>query len=153
MIRYALVCDGGHEFEGWFASSSAYDEQSGRGLVACPVCASTAVEKALMAPAVSGTRSSEEDDAPLPPEAAPAPVAILGERERALRAVIDQIREQVMRTTVDVGPRFAEEARRMHEGESEARGIRGEASLNDIRALLEDGIEVMPLPVWPEGKN
>ncbi|MGY2049350.1 DUF1178 family protein [Methylobacterium sp. JK268] len=161
MIRYALSCESGHAFESWFPSSDSYDDQAGRGLVACPVCGSPKVAKQLMAPALG--RRGNKGAPPVPAEpaaaAAPAPAApaepvrLLAEPEMQLRAMIRALHEHVARTSDHVGPRFAEEARRMHYGEAEQRAIHGEASLQEAQALLEEGIAVQPLPLLPEERN
>ena len=149
MIKYALACRAGHEFESWFPSSEAYDEQRRRGFVTCPACNSPEVEKQIMAPRV--TRS---DRAPAgSPPAEPRPVAILSERERELRAMLRALREHITQNAEDVGSRFPEEARKMQYGEVEHRSIYGEADPAEARALLEEGIEVHPLPVVPDDRH
>jgi hypothetical protein len=141
MIRFSLHCDHGHEFEGWFRDNADFARQAERKLVSCPVCNSPEVQKSLMAPAVSTSRSKEQ-------------VAIaMGE---AQKQVLQQMRElsRAVRENADyVGDQFAEEARKIHFGETEARGIYGEASKEDVHSLIEDGVDVMPLPVFPEDKN
>jgi hypothetical protein len=158
MIRYTLVCEQRHEFESWFQSSAAYDQQVRRKLVACPACGSTRVEKAIMAPNLShGHRGDDEDRPAAPPPAPPdgerAPVAILSPRERELRRRLKELRDFVTRNADDVGARFPEEARRMHYGEIERRSIYGEASLDEAKALAEEGIPFHPLPVLPDERN
>ncbi len=158
MIRYALSCETGHAFESWFPSGDSYDEQVARGLVTCPVCGSPRVAKQLMAPALGrrGNRDAAGVPAVLPAERAPAapePVRLTSEPEAQLRAMIRALHEHVARTSDHVGPRFAEEARRMHYGEVEHRAIHGEASLAEARALLEEGIAVQPLPPLPDERN
>ncbi|MEJ5080066.1 MULTISPECIES: DUF1178 family protein [unclassified Ochrobactrum] len=141
MIRFSLHCDHGHEFEGWFRDNADFDRQSERKLVSCPVCNSPEIQKSLMAPAVSTSRSKEQ-------------VAIA--MDQAQKQVLEQMRElsRKVRENADyVGDQFAEEARKIHFGETEARGIYGEASKEDVHSLIEDGVEVMPLPVFPEDKN
>ena len=141
MIRFSLHCDHGHEFEGWFCDNADFDRQSERRLVSCPVCNSPEIQKSLMAPAVSTSRSKEQ-------------VAIA--MDQAQKQVLEQMRElsRKVRENADyVGDQFAEEARKIHFGETEARGIYGEASKEDVHSLIEDGVEVMPLPVFPEDKN
>ncbi len=135
MIRYALVCDADHEFEGWFGSSSDYDDQSARGLVSCPMCASGQVRKQIMAPAVAGTKRTRRE-----PAAAP--------REMMMQALA-KVREHVEDNFDYVGDAFASEARAIHEGRSEDRGIYGEASPAEVKALVEDGVPVAPLPPTP----
>ena len=159
MIRYRLACDSGHDFESWFPSSAAYDDQVVRGLVACPICDSSKIGKALMTPSLGrGGRSLEA--AALPAAATPAqasvpdaPVPMMTEPEQRLRAVFRAMREHVVRTADHVGPRFAEEARAMHDGEVPHRSIYGEASPDEARSLIEDGIAVCPLPPAPDDRN
>lgn len=167
MIRYALGCAAGHDFESWFPSSGAYDEQAGRGLVTCPVCDSAEITKRIMAPSVArtdkgaaglplapGPGQPAEPVATEPPATdAAQPLALLSDAERHMRALLKAVREHVTRTAEHVGPRFADEARRIHTGEVEHRSIYGEASAADARALLEEGIEIHPLPVLPEDRN
>ena len=144
MIRYALRCACGHGFDAWFASGSAYDDQAAKGLVACPACGAATVEKAPMAPAIARARSAEPTVANDPPATAPgAPVC---DHRSAVRAALRAMVREAKRTTEDVGADFAREARRIHQGEAEARAIRGQASGAEARALRDDGIEVHPLP-------
>ena len=165
MIRYALACDKAHDFESWFPSAAAYDAQAARGLVACPVCGSEKVEKQIMAPSIArkdrgpAARRVEPEapepssTAPAPPPEAPQPLALLSEKEQAFRAMLKAVREHVTKNADYVGPRFAEEARKMHYGEVEHRSIYGEANPLDAKALLEEGIEVHPLPLAPDDRN
>jgi hypothetical protein len=134
MILFKLRCGTGHEFEAWFRDGATYERQAQRGLIACPDCASKAIEKAPMAPRVA--RSATEK-APQPP----AP--------EQLRQMLQQLRRHVETHCDYVGEKFAEEARRIHSGESEARGIYGEASNEDAQSLAEDGIEVARIPWVP----
>jgi hypothetical protein len=161
MIRYALVCDKGHDFESWFADSAAYDKQAKRKLVACPHCGSAKVEKAIMAPRLAGSRKGA---APVEmpaesPAAAPekpqekAPVAMLSPQERELRAKLKELRDHLTQNADNVGPKFPEEARKMHYGEIEHRSIYGEATSDDAKALAEEGIEFHPLPILPDERN
>jgi hypothetical protein len=156
MIRYALACDNGHDFESWFPSSASYDAQAERGLVECPLCGSTNIGKQLMAPSVgrkgSAKAEPEQPAVPLPPTA-PAPMAILSEREQAIRAMLKAVREHVVKTADYVGDSFADEARKMHYGETEHRSIYGEANPAEAKALIEEGIEVHPIPVLPDDRN
>ena len=149
MIKYALACHEGHEFESWFPSSEAYDEQRRRGFVTCPVCASPKVDKQIMAPRIG--RSGQAPAAVTASES--QPMAVLSDKEREIRAMLRAVREHVMRNAENVGERFPEEARKMHYGEIENRSIYGEASPADARALLEEGIEVHPLPAVPDDRN
>jgi hypothetical protein len=148
MIKYALACEQAHEFESWFPSSDAFETQRKRGFVTCPFCNSAKVEKQIMAPSVART-----DKAPKGPAPEQQPMAVLSDRERELRAALKALREHVMKNAEDVGKGFVEEARKMHYGETEERSIYGEADLAEARALLEEGIDVLPLPVVPDDRN
>jgi hypothetical protein len=149
MIKYALACDEAHEFESWFPSSEAYETQVKRGLVTCPVCNSGTVAKQIMAPSVG--RTSQAAAPPAAPE--PQPVVVLSEKEREMRAMLKAFREHVTKTAENVGERFADEARKMHYGEAEGRSIYGAANLSEARALIEEGIDVLPLPLGPDDRN
>jgi len=159
MIRYALRCEQGHAFESWFQSSSAFDAQVKRKLVACPVCDSIKVEKAIMAPRVVSKKGREstaavQAQAPAPlPEATPAAQPLMMAQERELRAKLKELREHIVKNADNVGERFPNEARKMHYGEIEHRPIYGEASPDEARALIDEGVEVSPLPVLPEDRN
>lgn len=148
MIKYALACEQAHEFESWFPSSEAFEAQRKRGFVTCPFCDSAKVQKQIMAPSVART-----DKALTAPAPEAQPVAILSEKERELRAALRALREHVMKNAEDVGKGFVEEARKMHHGETEERSIYGEADLAEARALLDEGIDVLPLPVVPDDRN
>jgi hypothetical protein len=162
MIRYSLACERGHEFESWFANSSAYDKQAKRGLVACPMCGSTKVDKAIMAPRLA--RSDKSIDVPMPaaapaaPPAAPTPqgpepVAMISPQERELRSKLKELRDHLVKNAENVGRTFPEQARKMHYGEIEHRSIYGEASPQEAKELHEEGIEVHPLPILPDERN
>jgi hypothetical protein len=163
VIRYALACDQGHEFDSWFQSSDAYDEQAKRGLVSCPSCGSSKVAKALMAPNLKRTdkTSRTAEPAQVEPATAPAPatppektpVAIMSDQEREFRAKLKELRAHLTKNADYVGQKFPEEARKMHYGELEHRSIYGEASAEDAKALHEEGIEFHPLPVLPDERN
>ncbi len=142
MIRYALKCERGHAFESWFQSGDAYDKLRAAGMVACPDCGSTGVEKALMAPQVLSGRRDGEPDRPLS-----APSA--SERERALA----ELRRKVEEGADYVGMNFAAEARAIHEGTAPVRSIWGEARPDEARRLIEDGIPVAPLPFTPRSRT
>lgn len=162
MILYALTCDKGHGFESWFPGSSSYDAQVRRGLVACPVCGSVKVEKAIMSPSIA-RKDREAVAAPAEHEtvsvavpaapAGPSPVALLGDETRALRDMIRAFRQHVAENADDVGKDFAEEALKIHHGEVEQRAIFGEATLDDARMLTEEGVAFSPLPILPEDRN
>jgi len=141
LIRFSLICDNAHEFEGWFRSNDDFDTQNKRGFVDCPHCSSTKVEKALMAPAVSTSRKQEK-------------IALaMGEQQRQVMAEMKAFAERVKADADYVGDRFAEEARKIHFGEADQRGIYGEATPEEARSLVEDGVEFMPLPVVPDDRN
>ena len=136
-----LQCSHRHAFEGWFGSEEEFQDQLARGLVECPICADTGVAKLPSAPRLNlGAQ----------PEPAPARQDVVAMPDAALQAAWLKMVRHVMASTEDVGERFAEEARRIHYGESEERGIRGEASREETQALLEEGIGVLPLPI-PKG--
>jgi hypothetical protein len=159
MIRYTLHCDRKHEFEIWFQDSTDYDKQAKRGLVTCPYCDSKKVEKAIMAPRLSGIRKGKNAPSEsAPPEAAPAapetsPVAMMSPQESEFRAKLKELREHVVKNADNVGKKFTEEARKMHYGEIDHRSIYGEATAEDAKALAEEGIEFHPLPILPEDRN
>ena len=149
MIRYALVCSTGHEFEAWFGNSKAFDAQQRRGDVVCPVCGATDVSKALMAPAVSTTRKKDKKEGR--PE--PMPVAANVSEPPEAAAMLRKLRKHLTDNAVYVGGKFAEEARRIHFNEVEKRAIYGEATPQEAHALIEDEVEFHPLPRLPEDQN
>ena len=140
MIRYALICDHEHDFEGWFASSAEYDDQQGRGLLECPMCASKLVRKQIMAPAVAGTKRTLSE---------PSPAKV----QSMMMEAAGRIRQHVEDNFDDVGDGFAAEARAIHEGKAEDRGIYGQATPKEVRELVEDGVPVAPLPPEPMKKS
>jgi hypothetical protein len=161
MIRYSLHCERDHAFESWFQDSAAYDAQVKRKLVSCPVCGSVSIEKAIMAPRIVGKKGRDRaEPAPAPP-AAPAeapstatgPAPLMLAQERELRAKLKELRDHIVSNADNVGERFPNEARKMHYGETEHRPIYGEASPEEARALIDEGVEVSPLPVLPEDRN
>ena len=151
MIRYQLSCDNEHAFEAWFANSRAYDVQVKRGLVSCPECGSTSVEKAIMAPNIGTKGNKKQDLAPL--KAANNAAAQQSPAHAELLSLMRRMRAEVEAKAEYVGPKFAEEARKIHHEEAPARGIYGEATPEEARALHEDGVEVYPLPGLPEDKR
>jgi hypothetical protein len=160
MIHYNLRCKKGHAFESWFQSSSAYEVQEKRQLVSCPVCGSTEVERAIMAPQIvskKGRESAPSEPAPTPAPAtevtAPAPTPLLMAQELELRAKLRELRDHIVKNADNVGERFPTEARKMHYGDIEHRPIFGEASPDEARSLIDEGVEVMPLPVLPDDRN
>jgi hypothetical protein len=139
MIKYALICARDHEFEGWFPSAAGYERQVEGGQITCPSCGSIEVRKGLMTPNIATSERQVKPSAPTMPQ----------ELVETMRAV----RQHVIENADYVGPRFAEEARKIHFGETEARGIYGEATVAEAKALLDDGVEVAPLPKLPEDQN
>jgi hypothetical protein len=147
MIRYDLICDQGHEFDSWFRDSAAFDKQVKKRLIACPMCESTKISKQLMAPGIPAKSNTKPD--------VPAKVfaGTLDPRQAMLMKMMRELRKHVETNADYVGDRFAEEARRIHYNEAEQRGIYGEATREDADALIEEGIDVHPLPVLPEDGN
>jgi hypothetical protein len=144
MIKYALGCAEGHAFESWFPDSGAYEKQRKRGFVVCPECGSTRVDKAIMAPAVVGAERASV-------AAVPEPVA--DDRHRRAREFFLRMRREIEASTDDVGSKFPQVARAIHLGEEPERGIRGRASLDEAKSLIEDGIGVLPLPMLEDEVN
>jgi hypothetical protein len=142
LIHYSLQCEQEHVFEGWFASSADFDRQQAAGYVSCPHCGSGNVSKMLMAPNVATGRQKEKTQA----------LAMDTMRSDMIARIKDAVKE-IRANAEDVGEKFPEEARKIHYGESEARGIMGQASLDEARALVEEGIEVAALPVFPEDQH
>ena len=142
MIAYSLTCQAGHEFEGWFANSGAYADQAKAGELACPVCGDANVTKAIMAPAVKTSVTKAKGRTVAEPE----------ERQK-IRQFVAGFRKFVEENADYVGPRFPEEARKIHYGETEARHIYGESTLAQAKELIEEGIEVAPMPPDPSALN
>ncbi len=134
MIRYALVCDLDHEFEGWFAASDDFETQRDAGRLQCPACGSPEVRKQIMAPAVAGTKK----------RAKPEP-----NMRQVMMEAMGRVRRHVEENFDDVGDAFATEARAIHEGRAEERGIYGQATPAEVKGLVEDGVPVAPLPPPP----
>jgi len=162
MIRYALMCQQGHQFESRFQDSVAYDKQAKRKLVSCPHCGSTKVEKAIMAPRLSATAKKQDkviETSEKAPEAAlvappaPAPVAMISPQEQEIRSKLKELRDHLTKNADNVGTKFPEEARKMHYGEIEHRSIYGVASSEEAKELSEEGIEFHPLPSLPDERN
>mgnify|MGYP000951474693 CR=1 FL=1 len=174
MIRYRLTCKKHHEFESWFASSDAFEKLAAKKQIACPECGSRSVEKTLMAPGVvkseaksaskravkaavkraaatAAAASASATSAPPTVTEAPSLQHVAAQKE--LIEAVRKLRDEVVAKAEYVGPRFSEEARKIHYDEAPARGIYGEATAEEARALLEEGVEVLPLPVLPDDKN
>ena len=139
MIRYALACEHGHDFEGWFSNSGDFDDQQARDLLSCPVCDSRQVAKQIMAPAIAGTKRTAPDVSPAARE--------------VMMETFGKVRKHVEENFDYVGDTFAREARAIHEGRSEERGIYGEASPAEVTSLVADGVPVAPLPPAPPKKT
>ena len=175
MIRYALRCERGHAFESWFQDSSSFEKQAKRGLVSCPMCDSVKVEKSIMAPQIprkgrtAEQRASEERTvravarqkkqkaeavaAPAPEATAPSPESLVMAQDTEFRAKLKELRDHIKANADNVGEQFPEQARKMHYGEIEHRPIYGDASPTEAKALIEEGVDVLPLPVLPEDRN
>jgi hypothetical protein len=163
MIRYNLRCERGHAFESWFQSSAAYETQEKRRLVNCPACGSAKVERAIMAPQIV-SKKGRDSAASVPAPATTSDVTatdvtatgstpLMMAQERELRAKIRELRDHIVKNADNVGERFPNEARKMHYGDIEHRPIYGEASPDEARSLIEEGVEVSPLPVLPDDRN
>jgi hypothetical protein len=173
MIRYALQCERGHAFESWFQDSSSFDKQAKRGLVSCPACDSVKVEKSIMAPQIprkgrtTEQRVGEEKtmratarrkkaaaaEATTVPATTPSPEPLMMAQEAELRAKLKELRDHIKANADNVGEQFPEQARKMHYGEIEHRPIYGDASPDEAKALIDEGVEVLPMPVLPEDRN
>jgi hypothetical protein len=152
MIHYSLVCESDHQFEGWFRSSEDFEAQVAKGLVGCPVCGSVSVSRGLMAPSVQSGRVREErgerEDATRRQS-----VMMPNPTQKMMLEALREIRKKVTENATYVGEKFAEEARKMHYGEAEHRGIYGEATADEAHSLSEEGIDFQPLPAVPEDRN
>ena len=147
MIRYDLQCADGHTFDGWFSDSAGFDAQARRGLVSCSVCGSVKIEKQLMAPGIPA-RANAQRDAAQPVFSAPA-----DPRAALMLKMMREMRQHVETSAENVGRNFAEEARKIHYNEAGKRSIFGEATAAEATALVEEGIDVHPLPRLPEDGN
>jgi hypothetical protein len=167
MIRYRLKCEKRHEFEAWFSNAAAFDRQAKRGQVHCPRCGTSKVEKTIMAPSIvkgvkrkRTAKASEKEPATEPAASPPAPPPQVSQADLhrlaahgALSAAVRKLRAEIESKSEYVGPRFSEEARKIHYEETPARGIYGEATSEEAQALSEEGIEFFPLPSLPEDNN
>jgi hypothetical protein len=155
MIRYRLKCEKRHEFEAWFSSAAAFDRQAKRGQVSCPRCGTSKVEKTIMAPSiVRGAMRTRAAKGPgkQPPQSAQGDLHRLA-AHGPLAAAMRTLRAEIEAKSEYVGPRFPEEARKIHYEEAPPRGIYGEATSEEAQALSEEGIEFFPLPSLPEDHN
>jgi len=158
MIHYELRCDTGHGFDGWFKDSASFDMQSKQGLLSCPTCGSAAVDRALMAPSVAKRRRQEVVQAtpaatdttlPAAPEMAPNMVMDPARLPDHVRAALQKLRSEIEKHCTYVGTGFADEARRIHRGEADPRGIYGESTPEQAELLAEEGIEIARVPWVP----
>lgn len=166
MKKFTLGCENEHEFEGWFADADAIRKQAASGLLDCPFCASTKIEKRLSAPNLStpktkarivGEQQKSADNVPAPlspPPASAAPSAVLagsssGEGAAALRMAVRALQKKIQTEFTNVGDKFADEARKIHKGESDQQNIYGTCTADEQRELAEDGIDILPLPDLP----
>lgn len=164
MISFNLTCRHGHQFEGWFSSSSDFDNQKERGLLTCPMCNDDHISKGLMAPNVAAKSNTKTDlisqrsvmptqhaqpqaNTPQPPAEIPPEMI---EAAAEVMAEMRKVQKSIEQTCDDVGDKFAEEARKIHYGETEARGIYGQTSLEEAEALHEEGIEITKMPWLPK---
>ena len=142
MIKFSLICDQGHDFEAWFRDSGDFETQNRRGFLECPSCGSSHVSKALMAPNVATARKRDE-----------VAVATGNAVQREVMAKLREMAREMKKTGEDVGERFPEEARKIHYGEADPRGIYGKATPDEVSGLLDEGVEILPLPDLPEDLN
>lgn len=149
MIRYDLHCEAGHGFESWFRSSGDYDVQRKRNLVECPVCGSLEVEKKIMAPRLNRA----DKGGPAKPREDKAPVAMMSPGEAEFRQKLRELRDHVTKNAENVGEKFPELARKMHNEEIERRSIYGEASPEEVKSLIDDEVDIHPLPILPDDRN
>jgi hypothetical protein len=149
VIRYDLHCEAGHGFESWFRSSGDYDVQRKRKLVECPVCGSHQVEKQIMAPRLKRTDKAPRSK----PSEDKAPVAMMSPEEAEFRQKLRELKDHVTKNAENVGEKFPELARKMHNEEIERRSIYGEASADEVKSLLDDEVDIHPLPILPDDRN
>ena len=164
MIKYSLICENDHEFEGWFASSGEFTNLQAAGYLDCPNCGSSKVNKMLMAPSVRSTKGKSANAltdqqggiiSNMPVAAAPVPAMRdipVEVREQVINQ-LSEMKKHVLANAENVGKKFSDEARKIHYGESEQRGIYGETTAEQAAELLEEGIDIMPLPVLPEERD
>ncbi|MFA5580854.1 MAG: DUF1178 family protein [Paracoccaceae bacterium] len=145
MIRYSLKCPANHSFESWFKSSDAFETLQKSALLSCPVCGASEITKAVMAPRI------QSQSAPAPDREPPAQ-ALLASPSKRVAEAMENLRREIEAHSEHVGDSFAREARAIHEGDAPARAIHGEAHPDEARQLLQDGVQVLPLPFIPRRK-
>ena len=163
MIHFSLTCDKNHQFEGWFRNNADYEDQLSCGHLACPFCNSTTISKSLMAPAVSTSRrkakrKSVEEKGVTNTKSQKSPskrkkLAVIDKEEQEFMSMLRELKDKLVKNADDVGDNFAEEARKIHYGESEKTGVYGSANPAEVRKLREEGIEFFALPTLPEDQN
>lgn len=146
MIRYSLICAEAHEFEAWFRSIATFEHQAASGSLTCPYCQSTKVRKGVMSPHVARAARGAKNEAGATEQIGAESAAPPDGRDRELRAKMKDLREKILASTEDVGERFPAEARKIQDGDSEPRAIRGRATLAEAKALLSEGVAVLPMP-------
>ncbi len=149
MIKYNLICKDGHEFEGWFQNSEAFDKLADAKQLSCTVCGTSKVSKALMAPNLGAAVKSKSDT----PDTKPSETQEMTELQQEFRKAVKKVREHIEQNADYVGKGFAEEARKIHYEEAEARDIYGEATSTEVKELVEEGVEFQALPTLPEEQN
>jgi hypothetical protein len=149
VIRYDLTCEAGHGFESWFRSSGDYDAQRKRKLVECPVCGTHQIEKQIMSPRLKRTDKARRAK----PTEDKAPVAMMSPQEAEFRQKLRELKDHVTKNAENVGEKFPELARKMHNEEIERRSIYGEASPEEVKSLLDDEVDIHPLPILPDDRN
>lgn len=152
MIKFSLLCARGHEFQSWFQSGEAFEAQAKSGLVLCPLCQAAEVTKAIMAPAIASRGSASGATPQAHPQSQPNAL-LPGRHVAEMRETIEAFRNRVFENAEDVGMRFADEARNIHDGLAPMRPIHGRASFDDARALIEEGVAILPVPPLPEEYN
>jgi hypothetical protein len=143
MIVYDIACPQGHVFEAWFGSSADFEEQRTRGLLSCPICGAGDVSKAVMAPNVGPKGNSLPDTRPVPMRGGPPP----SDEIKAVLSALAKVQAKLLEGSEDVGRRFADEVRAIHEGDADQRPIHGRATRAEAEALVEEGLPVLPLPL------
>lgn len=145
-MKFTLHCDNAHDFEAWFRSNEDYETQARRGFVECPICGSSKVQKALMAPRIATGRAKDERKQAVMVAAGQA-------LQREMMEKMRQITKHVKAHADDVGERFPDEARKIHYGETDPKPIYGTAAPDEVEELIDEGVEIMPLPDLPEELN
>ncbi len=157
MIKYSLICDKEHTFEGWFSTGQDFDQQNRRKLVNCPLCNSSNITKTLMAPSISTSKTKLQPSEQIKnePTGNKSPVANSPAPEN-FHELVDKVRElrsNILENSKNVGSKFPDEARKIHYGEVEKHSIYGQASAQEVKELVDEGVNVLPIPTLPEDNN